>query len=127
MDERLAMFGWETNTGVRFVVGVDMRGSGGEREEEVRRGKGVVGGLGLREGEMKIVSLFRVFGCLWSCSASLGKDWDEQELTFFNRFSEPSKRHMSASSRIPSTNPTTTARWRDMGGRRSRVDGFRMR
>lgn len=50
------MFGWETNTGVRFVVGVDMRGNGGEREEEVRRGKGVVGGLGLREGEMKIVS-----------------------------------------------------------------------
>ncbi|KFY22021.1 hypothetical protein V493_06909 [Pseudogymnoascus sp. VKM F-4281 (FW-2241)] len=55
VDERLAMFGWETNTGVRFVVGVDMRGSGGEREEEARRGKGVVGGLGLREGEMKIV------------------------------------------------------------------------
>ncbi|KFX94866.1 hypothetical protein V495_00077 [Pseudogymnoascus sp. VKM F-4514 (FW-929)] len=55
VDERLAMFGWETNTGVRFVVGVDMRGSGGEREEEGRRGKGVVGGLGLREGEMKIV------------------------------------------------------------------------
>ena len=61
VDERLAMFGWETNTGVRFVVGVDMRGSGGEREEEARRGKGVVGGLGLREGEMKIVSLLRVF------------------------------------------------------------------
>jgi hypothetical protein len=109
VDERLAMFGWETNTGVRFVVGVDMRGSGGEREEEVRRGKGVVGGLGLREGEMKIVSLLPVFGCLW-CSASLGKDGDELGLTFFYRFSEPSRRHMSASSRIPSTNPTTTAR-----------------
>lgn len=72
------MFGWETNTGVRFVVGVDMRGSGGEREEEVRRGKGVVGGLGLREGEMKIVSLLRVFGWLW-CSASSGKDEKETE------------------------------------------------
>jgi trafficking protein particle complex subunit 2 len=64
VDERLAMFGWETNTGVRFVVGVDMRGSGGEREEEVRRGKGVVGGLGLRDGEMKVVSWLRIFEIL---------------------------------------------------------------
>lgn len=68
------MFGWETNTGVRFVVGVDMRGNGGEREEEVRRGKGVVGGLGLREGEMKIVSLsvvvFSVVG------KGRVRDWD---------------------------------------------------
>lgn len=109
MDERLAMFGWETNTGVRFVVGVDMRGSGGEREEEVRRGKGVVGGLGLREGEMKIVSLLRVFGCPLR-SVSSGKDEQETGINILYRFSEPSKRHMSASSRIPSTNPTTTVR-----------------
>ncbi|CZS98551.1 hypothetical protein WAI453_005735 [Rhynchosporium graminicola] len=50
VDERLAAYGFETNTGVRFVAVVDMRGrivSGGNQ--------GAGGGLGLREGEMKLV------------------------------------------------------------------------
>jgi hypothetical protein len=44
------VYGFETNTSVRFVVIVDMRGRivGGESRQ--------VGGLGLREGEMKMVS-----------------------------------------------------------------------
>ncbi|OWO92758.1 malonyl CoA-acyl carrier protein transacylase [Marssonina coronariae] len=52
VDERLAAYGFETNTGVRFVAIVDMRGraiAGGGREAST------TGGLGLREGEMKIV------------------------------------------------------------------------
>jgi hypothetical protein len=108
VDERLAMFGWETNTGVRFVVGVDMRGSGGEREEEGRRGKGVVGGLGLREGEMKIVSLLRCW--IPVVFSVVGKGCVEVGTNMIHRSSEPSRQHMSASSRTPSTNPTTTAR-----------------
>lgn len=51
VDERLAAYGFETNTGVRFVAVVDMRGravAGG--------GQAAAGGLGLREGEMKVVS-----------------------------------------------------------------------
>jgi hypothetical protein len=53
IDERLAAYGFETNTGVKFVVVVDMRGR--------IVGEGVGGGkitpsVGLREGEMKLVS-----------------------------------------------------------------------
>ena len=53
VDERLAAYGFETNTGARFVAVVDMRGrvvgdSGGI-------GKGGPS-VGLREGEMKLVS-----------------------------------------------------------------------
>ncbi|GKT60719.1 hypothetical protein ColTof3_08058 [Colletotrichum tofieldiae] len=43
VDERLAAYGWETNTGVKIVVVVDMRG---------RRGRGAVG---LREQELRVV------------------------------------------------------------------------
>lgn len=50
IDERLAAYGFETNTGVRFVVVVDMRG------REAKGGMGGGGGVGLREGEMKVVS-----------------------------------------------------------------------
>lgn len=65
IDERLAAYGFETNTGVRFVVVVDMRGrsgfggalgGGGGGEGGDRGGKGAGGGLGLKEGEMKVVS-----------------------------------------------------------------------
>jgi hypothetical protein len=62
VDERLASYGYETNTGVKFVVVVDMRGqrvdasvvaSAGERG---RIAASAAGAVGLREGEMKIVS-----------------------------------------------------------------------
>lgn len=53
MDERLAAYGFETNTGVRFVIVVDVSG------REVRGGLGAGGagggGGGLREGELKVV------------------------------------------------------------------------
>ncbi|KAE8445280.1 hypothetical protein EG329_013518 [Mollisiaceae sp. DMI_Dod_QoI] len=51
VDERLAAYGFETNTGVRFVVVVDMRG---RAISDVGKGMGI-GGLGLRDGEMKVV------------------------------------------------------------------------
>lgn len=62
IDERLAAYGFETNTGVRFVVVVDMLG------REVRGGGGAgTGAVGLREGELKVVRiLFYVCSWLWS-------------------------------------------------------------
>ncbi|KAG0646024.1 Malonyl -acyl carrier transacylase, partial [Hyphodiscus hymeniophilus] len=56
IDERLAAYGFETNTGVRFVIIVDMRGRAGTSGTMGgAEGKGLGGGLGLREGEMKVV------------------------------------------------------------------------
>lgn len=83
MDERLAAYGYETNTGVKFVVVVDMRGrridgaalppsssSSSAAAEEAKGGAGVGSGdggmsaaarrgaaavVGLREGDMKPV------------------------------------------------------------------------
>ncbi|KAH8887756.1 snare-like protein [Thozetella sp. PMI_491] len=58
VDERLAAYGFETNTGTKFVVIVDMRGRridssvAGLAEKEKRAGATAVG---LREGEMKPV------------------------------------------------------------------------
>ncbi|KAI0853110.1 snare-like protein [Daldinia vernicosa] len=53
VDERLAAYGFETNTGVKFVAVVDMRG-------RVAGGAGgsagiVRGGVGLRETELRVV------------------------------------------------------------------------
>ena len=45
VDERLSVWGWETGTGTRFAVVLDMWG---------REGKEAVG-LGLKEGELKPV------------------------------------------------------------------------
>lgn len=55
VDERLAAYGFETNTGVKFVVVVDMRGrriDGSVLGDRDRRGSAVVG---LRDGELKVV------------------------------------------------------------------------
>ena len=70
IDERLAAYGFETNTGVRFVVVVDMRGrsvgAGGIVGAGTggNAGSGTGTGLGLREGEMKVVSLAFGFSLL---------------------------------------------------------------
>ncbi len=59
VDERLAAYGFETNTGTKFVVIVDMRGRridgsvAGLADKEKRTGASAVG---LREGEIKPVS-----------------------------------------------------------------------
>ncbi|KAI1089311.1 snare-like protein [Rostrohypoxylon terebratum] len=72
VDERLAAYGFETNTGVKFVAVVDMRGrfaagtsgstpgfAGGagaaERTMSMGVGAGVRGGVGLREQELRVV------------------------------------------------------------------------
>ena len=71
IDERLASYGFETNTGVKFVVVVDMRGrridqavaaglvqGGGGRTGNAALAAGAVG---LREGEMRTVSILHSF------------------------------------------------------------------
>ncbi|KAK4195915.1 Sedlin [Triangularia verruculosa] len=68
VDERLAAYGFETNTGVKFVVVVDMRGRRGDAGKGGQGGAGgggigggggagggKGGGVGLREGEMRVV------------------------------------------------------------------------
>ncbi|KAK3705994.1 hypothetical protein LTR37_012988 [Vermiconidia calcicola] len=45
LDERIAMYGWLTNTGVKFVVVVDMEGAPAE-------GMKVTAGLGLRNSDL---------------------------------------------------------------------------
>ncbi|KAK4159336.1 Longin-like domain-containing protein [Cladorrhinum sp. PSN259] len=64
VDERLAAYGYETNTGVRFVVVVDMRGRSSSKSAQAGGGGGSAGGAGggggggangLREGEMRPV------------------------------------------------------------------------
>ncbi|KAM0268233.1 hypothetical protein ACHAQH_010028 [Verticillium albo-atrum] len=63
VDERLAAYGFETNTGVKIVVVVDMRGRsvdgsvfGGDRRSTAGTGTGPAGGgVGLRDGELKVV------------------------------------------------------------------------
>ncbi|KAF6839106.1 hypothetical protein CPLU01_02120 [Colletotrichum plurivorum] len=58
VDERLAAYGWETNTGVKIVVVVDMRGrrvggAGGDAAASAgAKGRGAVG---LREQELRVV------------------------------------------------------------------------
>jgi hypothetical protein len=59
VDDRLAAYGFETNTGVKFVAVVDMRGrlSGGRVGGGGGAGAaaGGVGGVGLRDNELKPV------------------------------------------------------------------------
>ncbi|TQN74892.1 Trafficking protein particle complex subunit 2-like protein [Colletotrichum shisoi] len=57
VDERLAAYGWETNTEVKIVVVVDMRGrrvagGGSAAAEAAAKGRGAVG---LREQELRVV------------------------------------------------------------------------
>ena len=47
VDERLSCWGWETGTGIRFCIVVDMFGKEGVAEGQ---------GMGLRDGELKPVS-----------------------------------------------------------------------
>lgn len=53
VDERLAAYGFETNTGVKFVVVVDMRGRRIDGTLVASKGANAVG---LRDAEMKPVS-----------------------------------------------------------------------
>ncbi len=50
LDERIAMYGWVTNTGVKIVIVVDMEGAPAE-------GAKVTAGLGLRNSDLTPVSL----------------------------------------------------------------------
>ena len=56
IDERLAMYGWLTNTGVKFVIVIDMEG----RPATSNDGK-MNAALGLRDSDLKPVG----FACIW--------------------------------------------------------------
>lgn len=53
VDERLAMYGWLTNTGVKFIIVVDMEG----RPATAPDGKTATA-IGLRDADLKPVSKF---------------------------------------------------------------------
>ncbi|KAI9811580.1 MAG: hypothetical protein M1827_005329 [Pycnora praestabilis] len=55
VDERLAMYGWLTNTGVKLVVVIDMAGR--PAGEDGAGGKGMAA-VGLRDADLKPVSGF---------------------------------------------------------------------
>ncbi|KAK6951014.1 hypothetical protein Daesc_007543 [Daldinia eschscholtzii] len=60
VDERLAAYGFETNTGVKFVAVVDMRGrfspaAAGSGGGGGGGAAGIRGGVGLRETELRVV------------------------------------------------------------------------
>lgn len=57
VDDRLAAYGFETNTGVKFVAVVDMRGRPGRVSGGggAAAGAGGIGGVGLRDNELKPV------------------------------------------------------------------------
>jgi trafficking protein particle complex subunit 2 len=50
LDERLAMYGWLTNTGVKFVIAIDMEG----REATVNDPK-LNAAIGIRDSDLKPV------------------------------------------------------------------------
>jgi hypothetical protein len=61
VDERLAMYGWLTNTGVKIVVVVDMEG----RPATALDSKAATA-VGLRDADLKPVSLFNSAKCYLS-------------------------------------------------------------
>ncbi|GKT90563.1 hypothetical protein Ct61P_08413 [Colletotrichum tofieldiae] len=68
VDERLAAYGWETNTGVKIVVVVDMRGrrvaGGGARRPRRRPRGGAPSGCGSRScGSCSGRCRARTYGC----------------------------------------------------------------
>jgi len=55
VDERLAMYGWLTNTGVKFVIVVDMEG----RQASVFKTRSLAS-IGLRDANLKPVSNLKI-------------------------------------------------------------------
>ena len=54
IDERLATYGWLTNTGVKFVIAVDMAGRPVNPDEDKKKAPLVTG---LRDSDLKPVGL----------------------------------------------------------------------
>ena len=99
VDDRLAAYGFETNTGTKFVAVVDMRGrrvdgraghGGGAHGVGGLQGGGIAGGggaaaaaaassVGLREGEMKVVSNFSLAFLGWGNMIETGQDFDGKD------------------------------------------------
>jgi hypothetical protein len=58
VDERLAMYGWLTNTGVKFVIVVDMEGRTAAPSDSK-----AAAAVGLRDADMKPVGTPRIVFC----------------------------------------------------------------
>lgn len=58
VDERLACYGWLTNTGVKFVIVVDMNGRPADADGASGGRPAVASIVGLREADLKPVSDF---------------------------------------------------------------------
>lgn len=63
LDERIAMYGWVTNTGVKLVIVVDMEG------RPATSGKAAV--LGLKDRDLTPVSICSHYTCLWNGADNL--------------------------------------------------------
>ena len=111
VDERLAAYGFETNTGVKFVVVVDMRGRRVDASLATAAAKGA-GAAGLREGEMKPVR------------GSGPRPDGDTALTPRHRCSRRCRRPTCASCRTHSSNQTSTLPLPAGEGRRSRAGGL---
>lgn len=90
IDERLAMYGWLTNTGVKFVVVIDMEG----RPATLNETK-INSAVGIRDADLKPVSSFIL-------QVSLNKSVD------MIRPSELYRLHTSTCSEIRFTLPMST-------------------
>jgi trafficking protein particle complex subunit 2 len=60
VNERLAMYGWLTNTGVKFIIVVDMAGRPINQEGEKKKNAPIVG---LRDADLKPVSTTSLSVC----------------------------------------------------------------
>ncbi|KAL8305668.1 hypothetical protein RB600_008517 [Gaeumannomyces tritici] len=153
VDERLAAYGFETNTGVRFVIVVDMRGrrvdasvaaalggatpasssaTGGDAKGGGAAG-GVAGGgaaamgraaaaVGLREGEMKPVSLLG--GNRRSSTGNASGTSSDSSACKHTRSSGQCKRPTLGFCRTLSSSPTSTRPLASRAARRSRAAGL---
>lgn len=55
VDERLATYGWLTNTGIKFIVVVDMAGRPPSQDDSLSVGRTAPPILGLRDADLKPV------------------------------------------------------------------------
>ena len=53
VDERLATYGWLTNTGIKFIIVVDMAGRAPQPDDDSKRKAALI--LGLRDSDLRPV------------------------------------------------------------------------
>lgn len=141
MDERISVYGFETNTGVKFVAVVDMRGrvvntraddvgDGGKGRAGGAGGGGVTAGMvGLREGEMKPVCWSRtvlIFSCFQGYLFRILRCCDANSAVVVSRCLGLCRLHMCGCYRTRSLILMSIRRPRGEEGRRLLVGGLRL-